>query len=67
MLSRYKGDDFRGKNRELKADLVREVIERDVKTQADFYQLVGQFGEPPSAARSACPGRRLATIIPPFL
>ncbi|MNZ13254.1 hypothetical protein D3C78_301470 [compost metagenome] len=45
VLSRYKGDDFRGKNREFKTDLVRQVIERDVKSRADFYQLVGTFGE----------------------
>ncbi|MCY1264134.1 Large polyvalent protein-associated domain 7 [compost metagenome] len=45
VLSRYKGDDFRGKNREFKTGLVRQVIEQDVKTRADFYQLVGRHGE----------------------
>lgn len=45
VLSRYKGDDFRTKNRQFKTDLVRQVIERDVRTRADFYQLVGQHGE----------------------
>jgi hypothetical protein len=45
VLSRYKGDDFYGKNREFKQNLVKEIVERDVKTRADFYALVAEYGE----------------------
>ncbi|EKG31149.1 relaxase, putative, partial [Pseudomonas avellanae BPIC 631] len=45
VLSRYKGDDFYGKNRQFKQDLVKQVIERGVTTRADFYALVAEHGE----------------------
>lgn len=45
VLSRYKGDDFYGKNREFKQDLVKQVIERGVVTRPDFYALVTEHGE----------------------
>lgn len=45
VLSRYKGDDFYGKNREFKQDLVKQVIERGVVTRPDFYALVAEHGE----------------------
>lgn len=45
VLSRYKGDDFYGKNRQFKQDLVKQVIERGVHTRADFYSLVAEHGE----------------------
>jgi hypothetical protein len=45
VLSRYKGDDFYGKNREFKQGLVKQVIERDVRTREDFYALVAEHGE----------------------
>lgn len=45
ILSRYKGDDFRGKNRAFKQELVQQVIERGVDTREGFYALVGEHGE----------------------
>lgn len=45
VLSRYKGDDFYGKNREFKQSLVKEVIGRNITTRQDFYSLVAEFGE----------------------
>lgn len=45
VLSRYKGDDFNAKNREFKQALVKQIIERDIRTRADFYSLVAEFGE----------------------
>lgn len=45
VLSRYKADDFYGKNREFKQELVKQVIERGVTNRKDFYALVGESGE----------------------
>lgn len=45
ILSRYKGDDFYGKNRQFKQQLVKQVIERGVTSRADFYALVAEHGE----------------------
>ncbi len=45
VLSRYKGDDFYGKNREFKQDLVKQIIASDVKTREGFYSLIATHGE----------------------
>ncbi|EMK8419712.1 hypothetical protein V9O75_002835 [Shigella sonnei] len=45
ILSRYKGDDFLPKNRAFKEDLVRSVIDKDVRTTEGFYNLVASYGE----------------------
>ena len=45
VLSRYKGDDFYGKNREFKQNLVKQVIENNVTSRAGFYALVASHGE----------------------
>lgn len=45
ILSRYKGDDFLPKNRAFKEDLVRAVIDKNIRSTADFYDLVGSHGE----------------------
>jgi hypothetical protein len=45
VLSRYKGDDFYGKNREFKQNLVKEIVEQGVNSRADFYALVATHGE----------------------
>ncbi|KPX16240.1 putative Relaxase, partial [Pseudomonas syringae pv. daphniphylli] len=45
VLSRYKGDDFYGKNRQFKQDLVKQVIEQGVQTRDGFYALVRGHGE----------------------
>lgn len=45
VLSRYKGDDFYGKNRDFKQELVKQVMERGVTSRHDFYTLVATHGE----------------------
>lgn len=45
VLSRYKADDFYGKNRAFKQNLVTEVINRGINTRADFYSMVAEYGE----------------------
>lgn len=45
VLSRYKGDDFRGKNRELKKRLVTDVIDKNISSRDSFYQHVASFGD----------------------
>lgn len=45
VLSRYKGDDFYGKNREFKQALVKQVIEKNVTTRNAFYELAATYGE----------------------
>jgi hypothetical protein len=45
VLSRYKGDDFYGKNREFKQDLVTQVITGGIATREEFYALVATHGE----------------------
>ncbi|WP_168395418.1 LPD7 domain-containing protein [Erwinia amylovora] len=45
VLSRYKGDDFRGKNREFKQSLVRKIIDTDVRSREGFYSLVSSCGD----------------------
>jgi hypothetical protein len=45
ILSRYKGDDFRAKNREFKTQLLERVINENVTNREDFYNLVSDYGE----------------------
>ncbi len=45
VLSRYKGDDFRGKNREFKQRLVTDVIDKNISSRESFYQHVASFGD----------------------
>ncbi|KPX05724.1 Relaxase, partial [Pseudomonas syringae pv. daphniphylli] len=45
VLSRYKGDDFYGKNREFKQTLVKQVIEKNVTSREAFYELAATYGE----------------------
>ncbi len=45
VLSRYKGDDFRGKNREFKQRLVTDVIDKNISSRDSFYQHVAAFGD----------------------
>ena len=45
VLSRYNGDNFYGKNRQMKQDLVKQVIEGGINTREDFYALVAAIGE----------------------
>lgn len=45
MLSRYKGDDFRAKNKQFKVDLLERVFSKDIKSRQGFYDLVSEYGE----------------------
>ncbi|EET2715030.1 MobB relaxase/mobilization protein [Escherichia coli] len=45
MLSRYKGDDFRAKNKQFKVDLLEQVFKEDVRSRKEFYDLVSKYGE----------------------
>lgn len=45
LISRYKGDNFKGAGRELKAGLVDEILSRDVQTVAQFDALLAERGE----------------------
>ncbi|ENU8987609.1 LPD7 domain-containing protein [Salmonella enterica] len=45
MLSRYKGDDFRAKNKQFKVDLLERVFKEDVRSRQEFYDLVAEYGE----------------------
>lgn len=45
MLSRYKGDDFRAKNKEFKTQVLQRVYDEDIKSRKSFYDLVSQYGE----------------------
>lgn len=44
VLSRYKGDDFYGKNREFKQGLVKTIIERGITSRKAFYDAVAEHG-----------------------
>lgn len=63
VLSRYKGDDFRGKNREFKTDLIRQVIEQGITSRKDFYQLVSNHGET-RIRNEGKPGEYIAVKLP---
>ncbi|MFL6970027.1 LPD7 domain-containing protein [Pseudomonas alvandae] len=45
VLSRYKGDDFYGKNREFKQELVKEIVNQNILSRSSFYELVASHGE----------------------
>ncbi|MCR8998668.1 relaxase/mobilization nuclease domain-containing protein [Rahnella perminowiae] len=45
VLSRYKGDDFRGRHRDFKQSLIKEIINSDVRSRERFYSLVANHGE----------------------
>ncbi|PHM25079.1 LPD7 domain-containing protein [Xenorhabdus budapestensis] len=45
MLSRYKGDDFRSKNKDFKNQILQRVYHEDIKSRQLFYDLVSQYGE----------------------
>lgn len=45
VLSRYKGDDFRGRHRDFKQTLIKEIINSDVRSREGFYSLVANHGE----------------------
>ncbi|WP_199275426.1 LPD7 domain-containing protein [Pseudomonas corrugata] len=45
VLSRYKGDDFYGKNREFKQDLVKQIVSLNIQSRSAFYELVALHGE----------------------
>lgn len=45
ILSRYKGDDFRAKNREFKHSLLERVLNDGISSRQGFYDLVSEYGE----------------------
>lgn len=45
MLSRYKGDDFRAKNKDFKLNLLQQIYQKEIKTRQSFYDLVSEYGE----------------------
>lgn len=45
VLSRYKGDDFYGKNREFKQELVKQIVNQNILSRSAFYVLVASHGE----------------------
>lgn len=45
ILSRYKGDNFKGANNELKATLFDAIQEKNISSMADFKQELASYGE----------------------
>lgn len=44
MISRYKGDTFEGSHRELRAEILSAMVERNVTTYDGFRALVSEYG-----------------------
>ncbi|GBL45075.1 hypothetical protein SFMTTN_0879 [Sulfuriferula multivorans] len=44
MISRYKGDEFKGANRQLKEQLLNAMVDHDIVTFAGFHELLNQHG-----------------------
>lgn len=44
MISRYKGDDFKGVNRQLKEQLLDAMVDHDIVTFAGFHELLNRHG-----------------------
>lgn len=45
MLSRYKGDDFRAKNKDFKEKILERIFDENITTRKDFYSLVSEYGQ----------------------
>ncbi|MGN2498890.1 LPD7 domain-containing protein [Serratia nevei] len=45
MLSRYKGDDFRAKNKAFKSEVLQRVYDEGIQSRESFYELVSRYGE----------------------
>lgn len=45
MLSRYKGDEFRAKNKEFKLQILQQIHDKGIRTRLSFYELVAEYGE----------------------
>lgn len=45
MLSRYKGDEFRAKNKEFKLQILQQIHDKGIRTRQSFYELVAEYGE----------------------
>ncbi len=63
VLSRYKADDFYGKNRDFKQALVKQVIERGIITRPGFYALAAEHGET-RIRNQGKPGEYIAVKLP---
>lgn len=44
MISRYKGDDFKGANRQLKEQLLNAMVDHDIVTFTGFHELLNRHG-----------------------
>ncbi|EGU31301.1 relaxase NikB [Vibrio ichthyoenteri ATCC 700023] len=44
LISRYKGDNFSGQHSDLKASLLDEIHNKDIRTVDDFKSVVSQYG-----------------------
>jgi hypothetical protein len=45
MISRYKGDVFDGQKKDLKGEILSQVLDRNIERYEDFQKLVSEFGE----------------------
>lgn len=45
VLSRHKGDVFRGKNKDAKKDIYSRVVDENIRTIPEFKNLLSQFGD----------------------
>lgn len=45
MISRYKGDVFDGQKKNLKSEILSQVLDRNIEKYEDFQKLVSEFGE----------------------
>ncbi|CDL86710.1 LPD7 domain-containing protein [Xenorhabdus cabanillasii] len=45
MLSRYKGDDFRTKNKAFKIEVLQRIYDEGIQSRKRFYELISQYGE----------------------
>lgn len=53
ILSRYKADEFKGENKEVKKQILDDVMKRDVSTYEDFKAMLSEYG----AVRVRNPGK----------
>lgn len=45
VLSRYKGDDFRAKNKDFKKEILERIHNENLHSRQAFYDMVSQYGE----------------------
>ncbi|MIW33693.1 hypothetical protein B7N59_21245 [Salmonella enterica subsp. enterica] len=45
ILSRYKGDEFKGQHKELKEIIYNDVVNKNIKSKSEFSKLLNTYGE----------------------